>query len=109
MPLTISHYNFPCRTMKNLKIFLDFCLLISYLSNRCWCYPFPYHCRHCELMLHKYGLSSSNDRVQTRCLGNGVELDVPLPLAILQTPERYSEDTVDQARFHCSGFFNKIA
>ena len=60
-------------------------------------------------MLHKYGLSSSNDRVQTRCLGNGVELDVPLPLAILQTPERYSEDTVDQARFHCSGFFNKIA
>ena len=52
-------------------------------------------------MLHKYGLSSSNDRAQTRCLGNGVELDVPLPLAILQTPERYSEDTVDQAKSHC--------
>ena len=60
-------------------------------------------------MLHKYRLSSSNDRAQTRCLRNGVELDVPLPLAILETPDRYSEDTIDQARSHYLGFFNKIA
>ena len=33
MPLRIFHYNFPCRTMKNLKVFSDFYLLTSYLID----------------------------------------------------------------------------